>query len=1670
MSATTLLKALGLNTQPNQLDPNSVPPGSLTVADNVIIKRDNVVESRRGYHLYGEVLGSVNNRADQLAVYRGRILRHWADTLEFDTGQVNTITKQETFDQFAGTFTPVSAGLRPRFIETKGNMYFNTSEGVQKISAANASQFSTASGYITPAGGINALDFTVVLDVTTGGQGGFLEQDSSVAYRILWNTKDANDNLVRGAPSQREIITNSLQSLLLRDYMVLLGALDDTANNSANPSLLTFNQFVATYGLNSNATAIALQANLIKVAQTIDTNIVYASENSPSTTIPLQISGANINGTVASIAFTDASPNPALYLSSGQQIELEGFTPTTGTLNGVGQTIATVYPEVNTTGDTTPGVKQVQTVSTVADLNDNLGGLYWLINSADNETKYYVWYHDTGTGAGSDPKIPNSTGIEVVYNINDTDLIIATETQTALTPFTDFSVMVSGNTLTITNTQVGLADDATPGNTTFTVLTTLPGEDNNVISGIPTTDGLFVGSLVTGANIPANTYITAIGANGPGTVTVSNGIGVLQNNIPIEFGSGFTFIPSPSTPAITGPISISDATINSYTFQSITQPAVPSNPATDAELLTLQSYMTAIITALQQEPDTVISADSKTKYINGLAVTTSANTTLTITIPENVTTKYFFQIYRSQQALATGPSSINDIKPNDELQQVYEAYVTQDQINAGSVTVNDIAPDAFLGAYLYTDATNGTGILSANEVPPVCMDMNFFKNVMFYANTRAKHALQVNLIGVTNMLVDYNNGIIPNIVIADENIANTYYFVTGLTENTQITTTAASTLHSSGTSNYFQIYSGSNETAYYVWYQLGTSTDPLVAGATSIQVPLNVGDSAIVVAQKTANALAIVNYDFTVAYTGGTNVVNVNTNTVGDTNSSTSLTPTVVGFTITQTQAGRGENASTNTVLLSTNPSPAQAVDETARSLVRIINKNKDSIVYAYYLSDPTSVPGQFNLQRRDFSTDPFYILANDQNTGKSFNPDLTPDENILTITPGNPTVITTNSPHGLNNKDQVVIAATNSTPNINGLYTITLISATQFSIEVITTLPGTPVGGFYGSVRAAVTTPVSDNQVLPNRIYYSQYLEPEGVPIVNTIDVGAVDKAILRIFPLRDSLFVFKEDGLFRISGETAPFTLALFDSSVILVAPDSVDVSNNLVFSWTTKGIHTVSEAGVNIISRPIDNLVLPLATPQYTNFKTSTWGIGYESDNSYTVYTVQATNDQVATIAFRYSTLTNSWTNYLKTATSGVINYVDDLQYLGAGDTNSLEQERKTFTRYDYADREINVLLTLGNYQGQSINLTSVSGISPGDVLVQNQYLTTYNFNTLLEKFDTDPNLSHTYVANYSLQAGDDLRVALDNLIGAVANDPVRTGQPFFTPSSTYLALQQDDHLGAITAITPTNPTQVTSANHGLSNGRMAIITGSNSTPSIDGEYSVTVVDVNNFTIPVSVTGPGTTGEFSVDNANFLDILASFNNMIITLNADPGVGFHNYTQITEATTQESIIINVVPINSITSQIHVSLLLDYFVGPMIIYKAIPCQIEYSPQTLGDPLGLKHMREATIMFENKAFTDATISFASDLLPQLNPVDIFGDGNGIFGYSGNNYQKRNFGFGSNFFGGASNSIPFRTLIPRNNQRCRYLIVNFTHQIAREEYAIYGITLTGEVSQSTRAYR
>jgi hypothetical protein len=395
-----------------------------------------------------------------------------------------------------------------------------------------------------------------------------------------------------------------------------------------------------------------------------------------------------------------------------------------------------------------------------------------------------------------------------------------------------------------------------------------------------------------------------------------------------------------------------------------------------------------------------------------------------------------------------------------------------------------------------------------------------------------------------------------------------------------------------------------------------------------------------------------------------------------------------------------------------------------------------------------------------------------------------------------------------------------------------------------------------------------------------------------------------------------------------------------------------------------------------------------------------------------------------------------------------------YLGAGDTNYLEVERKSFDRTDYCDREIEKTISSGAYTSNTIRLTNTIGISVGDVVLQTQYLSIQKFNDLLLKLDMDVSIVDSdYFSLLEASNGDNMREKLEALATKLDAD---TGISQTTFSSSIANITKN-----ISAVAQGSSAEITTtASHGLLTNRYVTIANSDSVPVIDGNFTITVTSATKFTIPFTVTTDGTTVGTVTTNVNsFEDIRACYNIIINLLNTDSNIASNNFTSISTSTSTEIETV-VTAVNPITRTITLASALQYIVGPIVVMNAFSVDLTYAPITMGDVMNYKHLRQVTMMFLNKAFTSAKLKFSTDLMPEIKENNFTGSGNGIFG-SGF--------FGSGFFGGGSNSAPYRTIIPRQCQRCRYLNLGFNHRIAREKVQILGVSVVGE-SYSERAYR
>lgn len=505
-----------------------------------------------------------------------------------------------------------------------------------------------------------------------------------------------------------------------------------------------------------------------------------------------------------------------------------------------------------------------------------------------------------------------------------------------------------------------------------------------------------------------------------------------------------------------------------------------------------------------------------------------------------------------------------------------------------------------------------------------------------------------------------------------------------------------------------------------------------------------------------------------------------------------------------------------------------------------------------------------------------------------------------------------------------------------------------------------------------------SDNEVRPNRLYYSKFQQPEAVPLVNFIDIGPRDQEIERIIALRDSLFIFKQDGIYRLSGDVAPFSTAPFDFSLTLQAPDTAVVLNNQVHAFTTQGVVQVTDTGVNIISRDIEGELLDITREGFAT-QTASFGVSYETDRSYLLFTVQTTADTTATQCLRYNSFTNTWVRWSQERTCGLVNRRDDKLYLGAADINIIEKERKGLNRNDYADRQFDNGVVGGGVDGTRLTLSSVAGVEVGDALIQTQFLTISQSNRLLQRLDLDPGVADTdYFSSLEVEPGDNL--------------------------TTFLA--------ALAA-------------------------------KLDADTGVAQSD-----FAASISGINT---FSANQSDF-------NIIVGKLNVDSGVFFQDYDTSTGTVDREAIVLEVD--EDFPGVVITNFAFPFIEGIIVQFKSISTQVTYAPQVMGDPTTFKQVREGTFLFENNNFTLAEIGYKTDLSPAIISIPFSGDGVGDWGQ---------FNWGGINWGGISSAKPLRTLIPQQRQRCRFIQPEFKHNVAFEQWSLFGMSLTTR-PYSTRAYK
>lgn len=185
----------------------------------------------------------------------------------------------------------------------------------------------------------------------------------------------------------------------------------------------------------------------------------------------------------------------------------------------------------------------------------------------------------------------------------------------------------------------------------------------------------------------------------------------------------------------------------------------------------------------------------------------------------------------------------------------------------------------------------------------------------------------------------------------------------------------------------------------------------------------------------------------------------------------------------------------------------------------------------------------------------------------------------------------------------------------------------------------------FVSSATALSQQPMTTD-ARPGTAFISQLDEPEAVPSVNNFTFGDSRAMWRRALATRSALWVCKDDGVYRVAGYS-PEALAadLVDPTVKILHSEAACASADIVYAWTTKGVVAISDAGIQVISEPIRDLLVGMEQQLAAN-PASAAGIFmlYDQTERRVILGVPATVAETAcTDLYVWSERTQAWTTW-------------------------------------------------------------------------------------------------------------------------------------------------------------------------------------------------------------------------------------------------------------------------------------------------------------------------------------------------------------------------------------------------------------------------------------------
>jgi len=448
--------------------------------------------------------------------------------------------------------------------------------------------------------------------------------------------------------------------------------------------------------------------------------------------------------------------------------------------------------------------------------------------------------------------------------------------------------------------------------------------------------------------------------------------------------------------------------------------------------------------------------------------------------------------------------------------------------------------------------------------------------------------------------------------------------------------------------------------------------------------------------------------------------------------------------------------------------------------------------------------------------------------------------------TVANPTVVTTER-HHLDTGDTVTITGSNSTPSLNGTHTVTVISATTFSVAVNVSSVGS-----------------AGHVVCNNHITATEALSASGDASWKR-DMGHVDGSNHYYIDVRwdseESIGALAHDIVVDEFSNMQIMDQYPYKDLVSLSSPAADKTSANFGLNSATAANPTVitsadasggTTTNHNLVTGDKVSILGSDTTPSIDGFHTAT----RINATTFSI-PVNVTNaGDAGTLTARTKPPNDKylyWARcYITTGTPTTVATIRDVKTSNVG-------------TFEYFDRGSEPWVT-----------NRPMGTSPTNPLSTTLISYCYRYDTSASAGSKFTNFNQEIK---SATSGTALRVVSNT----VANP-------------TVVSIAGANH--TISGITVANPTVITtSANHGLFTDDIVTITGANSTPAVNDTYQITVTGDTTFTIPVNVTSSGSQGTASQEIKH--DLTTGHSVVIASSNSTPVIdGTREVTVISDTT----------------------------------------------------------------------------------------------------------------------------------------------------------------------------